>query len=101
LTERVEQIDERAEHYVGLIAASIYNAQRQSDKQKVLKPEDFFRKRGLALQRPERAKGVPFEEDNVLARMDRFAAMRGLNNAGEQAANEEAERLKREALKPQ
>jgi len=35
----------------------------------------------------------------LFARLGRYAAVRGgLNNAGEQAANEEAKRLKREAV---
>jgi hypothetical protein len=102
LIERRQVLDKRAEYQNLLVVCSIYNAQRTSKTQKVLKPEDFM---DLPSTRTS-SKGIHDRSDPELegkksralfASLDAFAARCGINNAGEQEARERIAREKAEA----
>ncbi len=105
LIERRKLLDQRTDYRNLQIVCAMYNSQRTSEKQKVLKPEDFmaFGPRPAPSRKPDRA---PSEKEIELARaqskalfqtMDAYASRCGLNNAGEQEARERIAREKAEA----
>ncbi len=105
LIERRKLLDQRLDYRNLLVVCAVYNSQRTSEKQKVLKPEDFmdFGPRPAPSRKPD---APPSEKEIELAKaqskalfqtMDAYASRCGNNNAGEQEARERIAREKAEA----
>lgn len=78
----------------------MYNSQRTSEKQKVLKPDDFmdFGGSGKVSKTAEPKPDLERQKSKALfQQMDAYASRMGINNAGEQEARERIAREKAEA----